>query len=557
MFQANALFYTDGYKLGHKAMLAPSTKLVYGTWIPRSLKHAPSTTTKIVSFGQRYVARRLHDVWNEFFFKRPIEEAINFGKDIEKYLGLEYDAQHFIDLHKLGYLPYRIKALPEGVRTKPNVPHMTLTNTLVGNGSEEFAWLTLYLETFISQLAWKLSTSATLSYEAKKNAVQWVSKTDPTQIWLADYMCHDFSARGLSESDAITSGLGHIINHNGTDSIITIPASRYYYGVKEDEMPVASVNASEHSVSTTKIFTVGEKQMLSDWFKLFPKGILSVVSDTFDLFKLLNEYARELKSEIMGRDGKVVFRPDSGDQVKIVCGEYYPLTKEMEETIKYDDNGNGLALFMSVIKNDMGYKGYYKVSDDTYHDIIIDTHAYSVVNNNVTPQDKGVVKLLWEIFGGTVNDLGYRLLDSHVGVIYGDGFSLTRQVEMYAQLERMNFTATNLVLGAGSYFYGMNSRDTLGFAAKGSYFEIEVENELVGYDIYKDPATDDGTKKSLKGLMSVRQDENGEIYVKEQCTWEEEGEGLLQTIYENGNFYNQNTLSEIRERLKEEINKEL
>jgi nicotinamide phosphoribosyltransferase len=70
----------------------------------------------------------------------------------------------------------------------------------------------------------------------------------------------------------------------------------------------------------------------------------------------------------------------------------------------------------------------------------------------------------------------------------------------------------------------------------------------VGYDIYKDPVTDDGTKKSLKGRCAVHI-ENGEYVVKIQCNEEEEKGGILQTIYEDGIFHNQTTLTEIRERI--------
>ena len=106
-------------------------------------------------------------------------------------------------------------------------------------------------------------------------------------------MCHDFSARGLDPMSQYLIGLGHATSFKGSDTLPVIPASRYFYGVGEDEMPIGSVNASEHSVSTTKIFTVGEQQMIADWLQIFPKGILSIVSDTFDLWKLITEYLEE------------------------------------------------------------------------------------------------------------------------------------------------------------------------------------------------------------------------------------------------------------------------
>jgi nicotinamide phosphoribosyltransferase len=508
MFKPNSLFYTDGYKIGHRRMLAKGTTRLYGTWIPRSVKHAPKGVSRIVSFGHQLTMRWLHDEFEENFFKQPISVATQFGKDMSLYLGMEYDASHFSDLHRLGYLPIKVKALPEGIETLPNVPHMTFINTVDG-----FGWLTLYLETIISSLAWKPSTSATIALQYKRNVVKWVTKTDPANAWLIPFLCHDFSARGLSPWDMLSSGLGHATSFLGSDTIICIPGARYFYDEPEDQVSVYSVNASEHSVSTTKIFTVGEQQMITDWLTDFPKGILSIVSDTFDLWKLITEYLPANKEAIMARDGKLVIRPDSGNPVDIICGE---------------SNSDAAT----------------------------------------TPQNKGVIQLLWDIFGGAINEQGYKVLDPHIGAIYGDSITLDRQIQIYERLEAKGFAATNIVLGVGSFTYQMNTRDTLGFAAKGAWFEVEDIDwvtpdgtpiyKKVGYDIYKDPVTDDGTKKSLKGLISVEEvtvtsEETGKTYTKyevhTQCTPEEEAGGILQTIYEDGGFYNETTLTSIREKI--------
>jgi nicotinamide phosphoribosyltransferase len=298
MFKPISLFYTDGYKIGHKKMLSPGTTKLYGTWIPRSVKYAPKGVSKIVSFGQQLVVTWLHDEFTENFFSLPLDEAMKFGKDMSMYLGMNYDSSHFEELHKLGYLPVRIKSLPEGIETNPNVPHMTFINTVDG-----FAWLTLYLETIISSLAWKPSTSATIALQYRRNVTAWVMKTDPANAFLIPFLCHDFSARGLSPWDMLSSGLGHASSFLGSDTIVCIPGARYYYDEPKDQVAIYSVNASEHSVSTTKIFTVGEQQMIADWLVDFPKGILSIVSDTFDLWKLITEYLPANKEAIMARDG--------------------------------------------------------------------------------------------------------------------------------------------------------------------------------------------------------------------------------------------------------------
>ena len=529
MFKPISLFYSDGYKVGHKKMLAKGTTRLYGTWIPRSTKYAPGGIKKILSMGQQLVVRWLHDEFTEHFFSQPRFVATQFGNDMSMYLGMEYDASHFEALHDLGYLPIRIKALPEGIETNPNIPHMTFINTVDG-----FAWLTLYLETIISSLAWKPATSATIALQYRRNLVEWVMKTDPTNAWLIPYLAHDFSARGLSPWDMLSSGLGHASSFRGSDSIIVIPGARYFYDESYHEVAINSVNASEHSVSTTKIFTCGEQQMIADWLVDFPKGILSIVSDTFDLWKLITEYLPANKEAIMARDGKLVIRPDSGDPVDIICGIPNELLKPVN-----------------------GEYGEAFLRQQNYHYKTHDTPC-------VWPSErKGVIELLWDIFGGTINEQGYKVLDPHIGAIYGDSITLDRQILIYERLAAKGFASTNIVLGVGSYTYQMNTRDTLGFAAKGAWFEVEElsdrittnvdgtyeqQYENVGYDIFKDPVTDNGTKKSLKGRCAVHL-VDGEYVVKTQCTEQEEKEGLLHTIYEDGKFYNQTTLTEIRKRI--------
>lgn len=506
-FNLNSLYYTDGYKIGHKKMLAPNTTRLYGTWIPRSLKHAPKGISKIMSVGQQFVWKWLHDEFEENFFKKPESCVDDFIVDMTAYLGLEYDGEHFRKLHKLGYLPIEVQALPEGIETNPNIPHMTFINTVDG-----FGWLTLYLETIVSSLAWKIATSATIAKQYKNNVKKWVAKTDPSQDFLIPFMCHDFSARGLSPFDMYSSGLGHAMSFRGSDTLSVMQAARYFYN--EKDVAINSVNASEHSVSTTKIFTVGEKQMLLDWIKDFPNGILSVVSDTFDLWKLITEYLPEIKDEILDRDGKLVIRPDSGDPVDIICG----LNNTKEE-----------------------FSG-----DELRH-----------------PSYKGVVELLWDIFGGTVNEQGYKVLDSHIGCIYGDSITLERQIQIYERLEAKGFATTNIVLGVGSFTFQYNTRDSFGYAAKGAWFEVEndkygeymdqgLNKERIGYSIYKDPITDDGTKKSLKGFQFVYKDiDDGEYKVLSEVSEEEaySYRNELKTIYRNGNFFNQVSLTEIRERI--------
>jgi nicotinamide phosphoribosyltransferase len=71
-----------------------------------------------------------------------------------------------------------------------------------------------------------------------------------------------------------------------------------------------------------------------------------------------------------------------------------------------------------------------------------------------------------------------------------------------------------------------------------------------GREIFKDPITDDGTKKSATGLLWVDKNTDGDYVLFDKVTWEGENKGFLQTIYLNGQFFNKTTLTEIKERLK-------
>jgi nicotinamide phosphoribosyltransferase len=313
--------------------------------------------------------------------------------------------------------------------------------------------------------------------------------------------------RGLDSIAAtISSGLGHATSFMGSDSLPVIHGARKFYG--EEGPVIGSVNATEHSVMCAG----GADDEVGTFRRLietYPTGILSVVSDTWDLWKVCTEHIVTLKEEILARDGKLVIRPDSGDPVDIICG-----------------------------------------SESTLH--------------TGSPEGKGVIELLWDVFGGTVNEQGYKVLDSHIGAIYGDSITIDRAEQICSRLEAKGFASTNIVLGVGSFTYQFNTRDTFGFAMKATYVELEVpmfgefvdqnlNTEIIGRQIFKDPITDDGTKKSATGLLNVDWlvGSHGKgIILKDKVSWEEEGKGLLNTIYKDGKFENTTTLTEIRNRLK-------
>ena len=164
--------------------------------------------------------------------------------------------------------------------------------------------------------------------------------------------------------------------------------------------------------------------------------------------------------------------------------------------------------------------------------------------------------LLKCFFGVTINSQGYKVLDPHIGCIYGDSITPARAQQICDRLKAKGFATTNVVLGIGSFTYQYNTRDTFGFAMKATYVEVEEdygdELAVVGREIFKSPVTDDGTKVSAKGLLCVIDGEEG-YELADQVTWEQEAKGNLQTIFEDGEFYNETTLTEVRENINKLI----
>ncbi len=481
----NPLLYTDGYKVDHRRQYPDKTTLVYSNWTPR--KSRIEGIEEVVFFGLQYFLKRymIEDFQRNFFDKPKAEIIKKYARRINNYLGVnQVGVEHIAALHDLGYLPMVIKALPEGVSVPIKVPMFTMYNTL-----PDFFWLTNYFETLISTTVWLPCNSATLAKKYRSILDRYAKETSSMPEFV-DWQGHDFSMRGMAGLEAATmSSAAHLLSFTGSDTIPTIDFLEQYYQADSDhEIIGGTVAATEHSVMCMGT-NLGELETFERLVtRVYPAGIVSVVSDTWDLWKVLEEYLPTLKKEIMARDGKVVIRPDSGDPVDIICG-----------------NPQGKTAI----------------------------------------ERKGVIESLWETFGGTINAKGYKELDSHIGAIYGDSITLQRAENMCQRLKDKGFASTNIVLGIGSFTYQYNTRDTFGFAMKATYGEVEGE----GRAIFKNPITDDGTKKSAKGLIKIIK-ENDTYRLVDQVSWEEEKQGELKEVYRDGQLLIDHSLQDIRKRVK-------
>jgi nicotinamide phosphoribosyltransferase len=480
---------TDFYKISHREQYPPATSTVYSTWTAR--ESTVDDIDHVVTFGvQAFVQRYLIDYFKQNFFERPREEIINeYTRLIRNTLGVtDPTSSHLDTLWELGYLPLEVRALPEGTLTPLRVPSVTFVNT-----EPEFYWLTNFVETLFSAESWLPSTSATLAFEYRKLFERFARETGG-DLDAVPFQGHDFSFRGMSSVEAAAaSGAGHLISFYGTDTIPAILYFEKYYGADTDnELVGTSIPATEHSVMSA----YGNEHADDEYrtferlvTELYPSGFISIVSDTWDLWRVLEDYLPRLRAQILARDGRVVIRPDSGDPVEVVAGQ--------------------------------------EVSDGTV-------------------AGQGVVENLWNTFGGTVSSQGYRILDSHVGVIYGDKISLTSARRILERLRAKGFASTNIVFGIGSHTYQRTNRDTFGHAFKSTSVTIDG----VEKSIFKDPVTDlEHMKRSLRGRVAVTV-ANGGLVATDGLSSDTQVSGdQLRVVFRDGQAFHIENLSQIRSRL--------
>lgn len=580
-----ATLMCDFYKVSHKEQYPTGTEYIYSTFTPRSNKYFPVANAVVVFGIQAFVKKYMVEYFNKNFFKRSLKAVV---KEYQRFIyhtllnpgnvqGLskaaierevvKVDCQHIIDLHELGYLPLELKALPEGTLAPIKVPVVTLENT-----KPRFFWLTNYFETLMSNMIWQPMTSATIAYQYRKLLDEFALKTTGSTAGV-EFQGHDFSMRGMSSLETTAlSGAGHLLSFVGTDSIPAITFHEEYYNANiEYEVVGTSIPATEHSVmcsyGPTNEFELF-KHLIT---KVYPNGFFSVVSDTWDFWKVVTEYLPKLEKEIMGREGRVVIRPDSGDPVKILVGNVYPLYSdleeasedlyyEMKEEASKDCEGSHNCGNDTYTRRCQVGDSFYKITAEFEYNRYDKTYYYvetgkvkKIEEFTPTAEDKGLIQCLWETFGGTLTEKGYKLLDTHIGAIYGDSITLERARQIVEGLAAKGFASTNIVFGIGSYTYQMNTRDTFGFAMKATWAQVNGEERL----LFKDPKTDDGTKKSQRGRVMVFKGVNGLFYqdglYKADCDRLDEyrDKDQLQVIFKDGYLHPdaETSLAKVRELL--------
>lgn len=486
MFLVSPILRKDFYKVGHPHQMKPGTKKLYSNFTPRGTRRDPAPKG-IIWFGlQAYLIDTLIEEWSRCFFEVHRDTVLReYKRILDHCLGPNIDVNHVGELHELGYLPLRIKSVPEGTLVPYRVPACTITNT-----DEHFAWLVNSIESDFSSHMWLPPTSATTAFGYRQQFERYAKLTGADRSFI-QWQGHDFSYRGMCGLwAAAASGAAHLLSFTGTDTIPAISfIEEFYSGNVEKQLIGGSVPATEHMVMCLA-GQDGEFDLIKRLTtEVYPKDVVSIVCDTWSLKKVVTDYLVQLKDIILAREGKVVVRPDSGVPEKIVNGD--------------------------------------PDSSDRFYRM-------------------GLTRALYEIFGGTINHAGFIELNPHIGWIYGDSISPERQTTILDRLYKTGFASSTPVLGIGSYTYQHVTRDTDGWAFKATYAEdADGANPLS-----KDPETDNGVKKSARGLLKIDQAYNGSLTLAENCSWAEEATGVLQTVFKDSELTWPQTFEDIRARVK-------
>lgn len=298
----NLILLTDSYKVSHHRQYPPGTTVVHSYFESRGGRFP-----EVVFFGLQYYLDRylsgavVHsadiDTAEAFFaahFRRP---------DLFNRRGWE----HIVRVHG-GRLPVSIRAVPEGTVVPVRNVLLSIENT-----DPACFWLTNYLETLLVQI-WYGCTVATLAREIKRLILGFLERTgDPSSI---DLKLHDFGFRGVSSVESAALGdAAHLVNFQGTDTLVGCRLAAEFYGA---DMAGFSIPAAEHS-TITAWGREHERDAYRNMLEQFPTGVVAVVSDSYDIHRACRDlWGGELRDQVLGRDGTLVIRPDSGDPARTV-----------------------------------------------------------------------------------------------------------------------------------------------------------------------------------------------------------------------------------------------
>ena len=602
----NPFLLTDFYKLTHILQYRPELRELTSYLTPRGSRL--KGIDKVVFFGlSAYVHSYVVKNFNDNFFNRNFEYCECEIREVLE-LGLGYTdemidktVEHFKALHNLGYLPVEINAVAEGTLVPMGVPCLEIKST-----NPQFFWVGQALEASLSAAIWHPMISATIAREYRKIARGAFSATVENGIDERTAMC-DFSMRGQESNESAVNASVAWLTSMWNSS--TVAARKHIKDVytklsTRDKMSnsiIRGLTSTEHSVMTSHACLDGGDEIptFKYLFNLYKDVSFAAVCDSYDFWNVLtNILPNNFMKEIGERGKRGVFigvRHDSAEPVDALCGtvpilhadSVKRIPKEMlldwskfecvtlmfkEEEAKnlweqgFHD-GNLVAVMCDGEEYLVRIRGveYLRNIDETVDKNCPTMWASGVLQNRPrTWEEKGMIETMYEIFGGSVNSKGYKVLNPGIKAVYGDSITITRAKKIYERLAAKGFAANNVSLGVGSFsFQGLEnedgtislfSRDTFSIAVKCTHSKYCDEYGTVcERHVYKDPANFI-QKKSQKGLCRIFFNEDGELTYEDEL-YERDLVGknsALIPYFKDGKEYKQN-FEGIRETIDENI----
>jgi len=495
MIDTNALLLCDTYKTCHGRMYPNSLKKLVSYWVPRKSMFKIEENQKMVFFGlQAFIQEYLVEYFDKNFFNVPLDEVL---ATYRKYLNIQlgegnYDIDNIVNLHKLGYLPLHISAMPEGTKVNMGVPCIRVVNT-----DERFAWLVQWIECILQSELWKTCNHATIGNMYYKLAKLWYGHNvddniDPRMAFA------DFGMRGMScMNEAVRCSAAWLLSANKTSSIPALPYIDKYYDAdcSFNHIGLGAVS-TEHSVMGANYALDGDertfvKRLLTE---LYPNASFSMVSDTYDYWNMVENIIPSLKDEVLAHNGKLFIRPDSGDQYETV----------VKTVLSLWDNFGGTL-------NTKGYK-------------VLDPHIGVILGDGCT---LNVVRKIWK----ELDRLGFAANN----VIFGVGAFCFTAV----------FEGDKMIV---------NTRDTWGVAMKATYGVFGDEELMIYKDPKTD--TDNLKKSHKGLIFVERDGDNFKVtdgLLRDTYDeYRKTHEMALRPVFVNGTIYNRESFTTIRERLANE-----
>ena len=582
MVNYNPLLMIDFYKATHAEQYPKDMSIIYSPYTPRMTRL--KDTDKVTYFGGQMFAKEfLIKAFDELFFNRPEEEVVaEYNRVLTYTLGPgSYSADKIRNLHRLGYLPIAMYAVPEGTRTKVGVPQSVFVNT-----HPDFAWLTNTLETAYSCFMWHIQISAEVGYRYRQIVDKYRDLTCDEDVRSARLL-GDFSMRGQhSPESAMKSSMGWLLSFLNTATVPAIMAMEDYYNcdITKEEVGFGAIS-TEHSVMCSNFAIDGDeithiKRLLTE---IYPNNSFSMVSDSYDYWRLVTEILPQCKTEIENHNRYLAIRGDSGDPVEVIAGkkiEYVEPYDEEEAEKLFTDTSYTVGWLYEYCRDreiEENCKLYFSFTDKLYEVSVspdwtnergawtdnkyyyVDDYDFIWEEIEPTAELMGTVWALDQIFGHTVNSKGYKVLAPYIKAIYGDSITPQRCEEIYKRLAAQGYAINNVSLGVGSFsfmclettddegvHYNPYTRDTFGIAIKATYGETATCDPVM---IFKNPKAL-SWKKSQKGCVIVAPD--GESYTDEHTYVEAHSpftENLLKVVFADGRMVKEQSLAEIRNRL--------